>query len=305
MTQKTTEAPARSAAGDAPSPTRASSWRLEMSAVNGFLLSFPLILMLALFVVYPLIRIFIEASSDGDTFGRYAAVFTNPVSRRALTTTLVDSVVVTLVATIISLTIAWTIHATKRRWVRILLWTVTLIPMWTGVIMKNYAIFIMLSKQGPVNSVLLALGVIDEPLSLLYNDTAVIVGITYSLIPYAVFSLFAAISTINLQTLTAAEALGATRTRALLGIALPVAKGGILASMALVFVLSIGFYITPVMLGGPQTAFMATLINQQLNSRYDFQGASASAAVLLIVAVLVLAVVAALVGAKTLKRAIR
>lgn len=295
----------RTAPNQIPPEAPSRGWTLNMGGVAGALLSLPLIALLVLFVLYPLIKVFIEASSGGEPFSRYIEVFTNSVSRRALETTLWDSFVVTVLTTLVALSIAWLIHATTRRWLRVLLWTVTLIPMWMGVVMKNYAIFIMLSKQGPVNALLLALGIVDEPVSLLYNDTTVIVGITYSLIPYAVFSLYAAISTVNLQTVTAAQALGATRSRAVLGVALPTVKGGILASMGLVFVLSIGFYITPIMLGGPQTPFMASYINQQLNSRYDFPGASASAAVLLILAAIVLGIVVAIVGLRGLRKALR
>lgn len=280
-------------------------WRPTFNGWLGLILTLPIISLLGMLVIYPLVRVFLQASSGPDPVVRYVEVFTNNVSRRALITTLSDSLVVTLVTVVLALAIAWTLHSTQRRWVRTVLWTATLIPMWIGVIMKNYAIFILFSRQGPLNGLMVELGILGEPISLLYSDFAVIVGISYSLIPYAVFSLYTAIAAVDLHTLRAAQSLGAMRTQALLGVALPAARNGIAASAALVFVLSIGFYITPIMLGGPQTAFMATYISQQLNSRYDFEGAAASAAVLLLIATAVLGTVIAIVGSKTLRKAIR
>jgi putative spermidine/putrescine transport system permease protein len=155
-----------------------------------------------------------------------------------------------------------------------------------------------------VNAVLTGTGIVDKPLALLYSDGAVIFGIAYSLVPYAVLSLYATISQIDAGLLTAAQSMGASRVRAVLGIAFPLARGGIVTSMALVFILSIGFYVTPVLLGGPQTSFMATYVAEQITKRYDYAGAAASASVLLVVAIVVVGGVMALVGRGTFKRAI-
>jgi ABC-type spermidine/putrescine transport system permease subunit I len=281
------------------------AWTHSVNGWTGLMLAAPLIVLVVLFVLYPLVRVFVEASSGGDPFGRYLTVFTDPISRRALTTTLVDSLIVTAVCLVVGLAIAWTLHTTRSRGIRVLLWTVVLIPMWMGVIVKNYSIFILLSTNGPLNAALQALGLTEQPLSLLYNDFAVVFGISYSLIPYAFLSLYATILNIDTGLLTAAQALGASRLKALATIALPMARGGLVASCSLVFVLAIGFYVTPILLGGPQTAFMATQINNQLNARYDFAGASASAAVLLVIAAAIVGLAVALVGGRTLRRALR
>lgn len=279
-------------------------WTPTANGWIGAALALPMIVLVAVFVLYPLVRVFIEASSDGEPFSRYITVFTDPISRKALTTTLVDSLIVTAVCVVAGLALAWTLHTTTSRAVRVLLWTVALIPMWMGVIVKNYSIFILLSTNGPLNALVLALGLSEEPLSLLYNDFAVVFGISYSLVPYAFLSLFATVRGVDPGLLTAAQALGAGRLAALRTIALPLTRSGIVASGSLVFVLSIGFYVTPILLGGPQTAFMAAQINQQLNARYDFPGAAASAAVLLLIAVVIVGLAIALVGRRALRRAL-
>ncbi|WP_103529116.1 ABC transporter permease [Streptomyces sp. SM12] len=286
-------------------PRAARPWDQRVGPVTGLLMAAPLIIGLALFVGYPLVSIFLDASSGGDLTGRYTDVLTNEVSRRALLTTLRTSVVVVVVATALGAALAWTLHVTERRWLRVLLWTVALVPFWLGVIVKNYAIYLMLSANGPINGLLIELGLIDGPLNLLYTETAIVIGIAYSLVPYAVLSLYAAFMHIDTELLNAGQALGASRTRALATIAFPLARGGVAASMALVFVLSIGFYVTPILLGGAQTPFMATQISQRIFNLYDYPGAAASAAVLLLIAVAVVGGVLALVGGRTLRKALR
>ncbi|UED83937.1 ABC transporter permease [Streptomyces profundus] len=283
----------------------AKPWDHRAGVVTGLLMAAPLLIGLVLFVGYPLVRIFLDASSGGDLFGRYANVLSDDVSRRALLATLRTSAVVVLVATVLGTAIAWTLHVTERRWLRVLLWTVALVPFWLGVIVKNYSIYLMLSANGPINGLLTDLGLIDRPLNLLYTQTAIVVGIAYSLVPYAVLSLYAAFMHIDKELLNAAQALGASRVRALATVAWPLARGGVAASMALVFVLSIGFYVTPILLGGAQTPFMATQISQQIFNLYDYPGAAASAAVLLLIAVTVVGGVLALVGGRTVKAALR
>ncbi|MDT0268843.1 ABC transporter permease [Streptomyces sp. DSM 44915] len=296
---------ATESAGSARPARAAKPWDHRASATTGLLMAAPLLLGLALFVGYPLLRIFLDASSGGDLFGRYAHVLSDGVSQRALFATLRTSAVVVLVATVLGTALAWTLHVTERRWVRVVLWTVALVPFWLGVIVKNYSIYLMLSANGPVNSALRALGLADEPVNFLYTQTAIVVGIAYSLVPYAVLSLYSAFMHIDKELLHAAQALGASRVRALATVAFPLARGGVAASMALVFVLSIGFYVTPILLGGAQTPFMATQISQQIFNLYDYPGAAASAAVLLLIAVLVVGGVFALVGGRTVKAALR
>jgi ABC-type spermidine/putrescine transport system permease subunit I len=287
---------------DAPRPGKA--WERFAPGWVGVALSAPLIVAMAMFVFYPLVKVFAEASSDGQLADRYLRVFTDPVSRNALTTTLVDSALVVVIVIGLGAGIAWVLHTTERRWVRVVLWTTALVPFWMGVIVKNYSIFLMLSANGPVNRALMAMGVVDQPLPLLFSKTAVVAGIAYSMMPYAVLTLYSSFVHVDRSLLTAAQTLGASRMRALAGVAFPIARGGIGASMALVFVLSIGFYVTPVLLGGAQAPFMASRINQQVFALYDFPGASASAAVLLVIAVVTVGLVVWLIGGRALKRAV-
>jgi putative spermidine/putrescine transport system permease protein len=256
-------------------------------------------------VVAPLVQVFVDASSGGAGLARYQAVFEQDVSRRALVTTLLDSVVVAVVAIVLGSVIAWTLHTTARRWVRVLLWTAALVPFTMGVIVKNYAILLLLVANGPVNELLQAVGFADRPVQLLYTKFAVVYGLTYSLLPYAVLTLYSVFSSVDRDLLGAASVLGASRARALWTVVLPLVRGGIGVAAALVFVLSIGYYVTPILLGGLQTPFMATVISQQIFIRYDYPGAAAAAGVLLVIALVVVAATLLLAGGRAFRRTLR
>src|SRR5690606_6415794 len=120
-----------------------------------------------------------------------------------------------VVTVLLSAVLAWTLHATERRWLKVLMWVTVLVPFAMGTIIKNYSIMLILVANGPINSLLLALGLIERPLTLLYTPLAVVYGITYSLIPYATFTLYSVFSTVDLRLLTASSVLGASRWRTL------------------------------------------------------------------------------------------
>lgn len=269
---------------------RGRGWQPRLGPLGGLALSAPMAVLIVLFVLYPLVVLLGDALGGEAGGSRIVRVFTDPISWRALSTTLWNSAIVAVVTVLLSTVLAWTLHATERRWLKILMWVTVLVPFAMGTIIKNYSIMLILVANGPINSLLLALGLIDKPLTLLYTPLAVVYGITYSLIPYATFTLYSVFSTVDLRLLTASSVLGASRWRTLLGVVLPQVKGGIIVATALVFVLSIGFYVSPIVLGGLQTPFMAVQIRQQLFNMYDFPGAAASAVVLLAVAALALLV---------------
>lgn len=274
---------------NAKGATRSAGWHPHLTSWQGLLFAAPAIAAIAFFVLYPLVQLCVQAFSDGQGLDRLALVFTDRVSQRALTTTLLDSLVVAVVAVLAGGLIAWTLQTTRRRWLRVLAWIALLIPFTMGTIVKNYSILLLVVANGPINAGLLALGLIDEPLRLLYTPGAVVYGIAYSLIPYAGLTLFSVFSHVDQSLISSAKVLGATRFTALRTVIFPIVRGGVLMTFSLVFVLSLGFYVTPVMLGGLQSPFLATVISQQIFVLYDFPGASATALVVLLIALLVLA----------------
>jgi putative spermidine/putrescine transport system permease protein len=265
------------------------------------LLVTPLLAVLLGFVVYPLVKLTIDSLTTGRGLGNYEAVLHSSAGRRALITTVVASLLVSAVAVTLGGLLAWHIHISRRRGVRAVLWLAVLAPFWMGTVVKNYAIVILLSAEGPLDKFLELLGV--APVSLLYTSTAVAIGMVYTMIPYAAFSLFGVFRSIDETLLDAARGMGASRARAVTSVLVPLAMPGIVASGALVFAISLGFYVTPVLLGGAQAPFMASFIQDYVFTFFDLPTASAASVILLLVALLVLGAALALVGRGRLRRA--
>lgn len=291
--------------GALPVTGRARAWRNEPSALVGLLLLAPALLLLALFFVVPIVRIIWVALTEPD-FGldRFADFFRSPAAMRSLLTTLRVSAIVTLLGTLLGLVIAWDLRTTRSRWKRAALWAATLFPLWTSVVVRNYAFTILLQRKGIVNTALVSTGVIPEPLGILYTDTAVILGMLYTMLPYAILPIYASLVNVDLTLVSAAESLGASRARAIAGIILPLIAPSVFAAAAITFVVSVGFYITPILLGGPDAPFLATFIDRQLFSLYDFPGAAATASILFVTAALVVGIAWRIIGFDHLRRAL-
>ncbi|HRP99191.1 MAG TPA: ABC transporter permease [Terrimesophilobacter sp.] len=274
-----------------------------MSPWAGPLLSLPLIIMVVVFVVTPLISMVVQSLGTGFDLSAYAAFLESNAQRRALIITFRDSLVVTLLALILGSAIAWTLHVNKNRIVQAILWTAVFIPFLMGVVIKNYAMSIILQANGVLSRIWEALPFTEGKVDLMYTPTAVVIGILYSLLPYAIMALIVAFRTIDPDLVRAAQSLGASRARALASVVLPLGAPGLLAAGGLVFMLSIGFYVTPVMLGGADSPFLASLIHRQIFIMFDNEGAAASGTILVVAAALVLAAAIAIVGTQRLKKA--
>lgn len=281
------------------------SWPSEPSAAFGLVLLAPALLLLLLFFVVPIVRILWVALAE-PSFGldRFADFFASPAARRSLLTTLRISAIVTLAATLLGLLVAWELRSSPSRWKRAVLWSATLFPLWTSVVVRNYAFTILLQRKGIVNTALVGSGVVDEPLGILYTDTAVVLGMLYTMLPYAILPIYASLVNVDLALVSAAESLGARRPRAIAGVVLPLIAPSIFAAAAITFVVSVGFYITPILLGGPEAPFLATFIDQQLFSLYDFPAAAATASVLFLAAILVVGLAWRVVGFDHLRKAL-
>jgi putative spermidine/putrescine transport system permease protein len=262
----------------------------------------PLVVLLAGLVLYPLVKLTIDSLTTDAGLGNYTDVFESDSTRRAMITTLLSSVVVTVLTVGVGAVFAWYLVTVRSPVLKGLLWLAVLAPFWMGTVVKNYAIILLVSNNGLLNDVLGLVGI--GPVQVLYTTGAVIMGIVYSMIPYAVFSLFGVFVGIDQALLAAARSMGASRARALRTVLLPLAMPGIVASSALVFAISVGFYVTPVLLGGGQAPFMASVISSNIFGYYDYGYASAASVVLLVVALIVLAAALAAVGRDRLVRAV-
>ncbi len=160
-----------------------------------------------------------------------------------------------------------------------------LFPLYTSVLVRNYAWTALLARNGAVNELLLALGVINEPLRILNTENAVLIGMVHVLAPYAILPIYTALSRIDRVYLQASAILGASPWGTFRRVIFPLSITGTVAAAVLVFVLALGFYITPAILGGPKALMAANLIETQVNHLLDFGSGAAMAIVLLMFAI--------------------
>lgn len=192
---------------------------------------------------------------------------------------LLRSIAVALLSTLLCLALgfplAWFIAQSGKR--RNLWLALVMLPFWTSFLVRTYAWMFLLRDTGLVNSALLALGVIREPLPLLYNYGAVITGLVYSYLPFMVLPLYATLERLDRALLEAAADLGARPWQAQLRVVAPLAAPGIRAGTLLVFIPCLGAYLTPDLLGGGKTILAGTLIQNQFTSARDWPFGSALA----------------------------
>lgn len=150
----------------------------------------------------------------------------------------------------------------SARWRSVLLMLVV-IPFWTSFLIRTYAWMVILRTEGVINNLLMCLHLISEPLRLLYTPLAVFIGLVYGELPFMILPLYAVLQKLDVSLLEAAEDLGASRWRAFLGVTLPLSAPGLVAGSVLVFIASIGAFITPDLLGGARTMMAGNLIQNQ------------------------------------------
>ena len=248
------------------------------------LLVLPALVFYALVYVAPLARIGRWSFFDpGFTLKFWREVLGEPTYYRALRNTLEISVLVTAIALLLGYPLAYLMATTVPRARRVLT-VLLLVPFWTSILVRTFAWLVILGSNGLVNRTLLALGLADQPQKLLFNMVGVQVGMVHVLLPFMVFPLYGVMSRIDPNVVRVARSLGAPPRRAFLHVFLPLSFPGLGAGCVLVFLLAIGFYVTPALLGGPGQITLATMIDMQVSTFLDF-GAAATLGILLLIVV--------------------
>jgi spermidine/putrescine transport system permease protein len=205
---------------------------------------------------------------------------------------LVRSIVLAAAATAICLVLALPLalfisRSTRRKNLYLHL---VILPFWTSFLVRTYAWMFLLRDTGLVNTTLIGLGVLREPLPLLYNDGAVLLGLVYGFLPFMVLPLYATLERMDPALLEAAADLGARPWAAFFRVIVPLAKPGIWAGAALVFIPCLGAYLTPDLLGGGKSVMIGTLVQNQFTTARDWPFGSALSLVLMLLTVLALAI---------------
>jgi spermidine/putrescine transport system permease protein len=163
-----------------------------------------------------------------------------------------------------------------------------ILPFWTSSLIRTYAILAILKTHGIVNSVLLHLGIIHQPLQIIYTNVAVLIGSVYDLLPFMILPLYANIEKLDKRLIEAARDLGATRTRLFLRVILPLTAPGIIAGSMLVFLPTMTLFYIPVILGGAKSILIGNLIQNQFLTIRDWPGGAATSVVLTILMLILL-----------------
>ena len=243
------------------------------------LLAVPALLLIGLLFAWPVLRL-LSLSVEGGTLEHFEKAALDGL----YVTVLLDSLRIAWLVTVICLLLAYPVALWLSRASRIgaaLGLFALLLPFWTSVLVRTYAWLVLLGRNGVVNRSLRDWGWIDAPLALLHNQSGVLIGMVHVLLPYMVLPIYAALLRVDPDLPRAAEGLGAPAWRAFLRVTLPLSLAGVSAGCALVFVLSLGFFITPALLGGGRVIMIAMLIEQQVRELLDWSFAAALSTVLL------------------------
>ncbi len=246
-------------------------------------------LFLATFFGYPLLKVLKFAFFDpGFTTNYFQEIFQDPKGHYLLVfvTTFRIAATVTILTLIIGYPMAGLLLCTRKKWQKILMICVIL-PFWTSVLVRTYAWMVLLGRRGLVNTILIQLGLIEGPVQLLFNTTGTIIGMTHIMLPYMIFPLYSVMQNINPQLMAAAYTLGAKPWQAFLKVFFPLSLPGVFGGGLLVFIISLGFFITPALMGGQQDLMVAVLIERRVMELLQW-GLSAALSLVLLAATLFL-----------------
>lgn len=256
-------------------------------------LCLPALLLFCLFFAVPVGRL-LGLSVESGSLETYRRALTGPAYVDVFILTFWIAALVTALSLLLGYPVAYLLATTTRTW-RAIGFLLVLLPLWTSILVRTYAWMVLLGRNGLVNKALIGAGLIDRPIGFLYTTNGVLIGMVHVLLPYMVLPLYAALSRLDPALLQAAEGLGAPAWRVLGRIVLPLTAGGIAAGCVLVFVLSLGFFITPALLGGGRVVMIGVMIQQQVAELLDWNFAAALSALLLILSLGIYALVQVMV----------
>jgi ABC-type spermidine/putrescine transport system permease subunit I len=255
----------------------------------------PLILYLLFFYAYPVIAMLFRSVSEPTwSLTNYSHLVQTNVYVHVMWITVWISIVVTICTLILGYPVAYLISSVTTTKSNLLI-VLVLVPFWTSILVRTYAWMVLLGRQGIINELLQSMGIVDQPLRLLNTRFAVYVSMVHILLPFMILPLYSVMRGIDRSVLRAAEGLGARPSAVFRQVMLPLSLPGVAAGCLLVFILSLGFYITPALVGGPKDLMISVLIAQQVDL-FNWAFASALAAVLLVGALLIFVIFNRILG---------
>lgn len=281
-------------AAPAPAGVRLSIGVGRVTPVAGMVA--PVVLLLLLFFVVPVLGLLLRSVLEPRPgLGNYVELLGSTTYLRVFANTFTVAGLVTVVTALVSFPVAWFVTIAPKR-LAALMFGIIVLSMWTNLLARTYAWMVLLQRTGLINRALMALGVTSAPLPLINNLVGVTIGMTYIMIPFMVLPLVTTLRAIDPAVLRAAAICGAGRWQAFRRVLLPLTVPGLVAGCLMVFVMSLGYYVTPSLLGGTQNMMLAELIAQLVQSLLNWGLAGAAALVLLVVTLGLYALQLRLVG---------
>ena len=258
----------------------------RVSTFSGsWVLLLPAIVLLVVVFLAPLVWFYIQSLSSIGTFSEIVEQFVVVLGSKAVLTALSStnwiSLLVTLLVLVLSYPLAYYL-ATHSDWRFSLILFCIVVPYFTSVIVRTYSWMVLLGRNGLVNNLLLTLGVINEPLTLLYSKTGILIGMVYVLLPYMVLTLYASLKAIDPGLMRAARGLGASWWFAFTRVYFPLSLHGVVSGSLIVFILALGFFITPALMGGPSDVMLAMLVERAVEVTFDWASAAIMSLLLLV-----------------------
>lgn len=256
---------------------------VENRSVN--VLFAPAMVLIGLLFVLPVALFFVRSALEAggvQAFGQlvWLTLQSGPV-QNALGQTLAISLVVTVAVLLLGYPIAYFLTVAPAWGFSVVILCIV-VPYFTSIIVRTYSWMVLLGRNGIINQLLLKAGLIESPLALIYNYTGILIGMIYIMLPYMILTLYAAMKRIDLGLLRAAEGMGASPSYSFRKVYLPLSAHGIISGALIVFILCLGFFVTPALMGGPGNVMIAMLIQNEVEIVANWSSAAAMAVILFV-----------------------
>lgn len=259
----------------------------RMERLKLFGLSSPALLLVLIILVVPVGWLFYVSfigTNGGFSLENYERMLDSRAYYRIFVTTFQVSLLTTALCILIGYPLAYLLSQLPQRIANICMIAV-LLPFWTSLLVRTYAWLVLLQKQGLVNEWAIALGLWDEPLKLVHNMTGTLIGMVHIMLPFLILPVYGSMKAINSDYLKAAANLGAGPSRAFWTVFFPLTTPGLFAGALMVFILCLGFYVTPAVLGGGRVILVSMKIVSNIELFVSWGAASALGVVLLVVTI--------------------
>ncbi|WP_052712445.1 ABC transporter permease [Sinorhizobium meliloti] len=255
-----------------------------LSQPVGFAIVSPLFILLGVFFFGPIVALALAVLDGGlkEASGLFSTVLSDNLFRTVALRTLRVALLTTIMSVVIGYAMAYAMWRSSPR-VRSIALALIMFPLLTSIVVRTYAWTALFSRYGMINIVLLKLGITDRPLAMLYTEPVVLIGMVQVMLPFAILPIYTTLLSLDLDLLRASAICGARGWQTFLKVVLPLTRQGAGVASILVFVFSLGFFITPAILGGPTNIMISNMISTQVTTFYDLKGGAVMSVVLLVV----------------------